>query len=51
MLEFCKTVGPNLDNYEAEGAWPSLLDDFVTWKQEKIAGDKTVQDERMDEDK
>ncbi|KAF9030782.1 Cullin binding-domain-containing protein [Panaeolus papilionaceus] len=35
MLEFCETVTPNLDNYEADGAWPTLLDDFVAWKQAK----------------
>ncbi|KAL1733074.1 Cullin binding-domain-containing protein [Schizophyllum commune] len=29
MLEFCETVSPNLDNYEADGAWPTLLDEFV----------------------
>jgi DCN1-like protein 4/5 len=50
MLEFCKTVGPNLDNYEAEGAWPSLLDDFVSWKQEQTGDNKIVQAEKMDED-
>ncbi|PPR03541.1 hypothetical protein CVT24_007026 [Panaeolus cyanescens] len=35
MLEFCETVNPNLDNYEADGAWPTLLDDFVAWKHAK----------------
>ncbi|THH23151.1 hypothetical protein EUX98_g8026 [Antrodiella citrinella] len=29
MLEFCRTVSPNLDNYDADGAWPTLLDDFM----------------------
>jgi len=33
--EFCHTVDPSLDNYEADGAWPSLLDDFVTWAKSK----------------
>ncbi|EIW85460.1 DUF298-domain-containing protein [Coniophora puteana RWD-64-598 SS2] len=32
MLEFCRTVDPSLDNYEADGAWPTVLDDFVAWK-------------------
>jgi len=32
MLEFCRTISPNLDNYDADGAWPTLLDDFVSGK-------------------
>lgn len=32
MLEFCETMSPNLDGYEADGAWPTLLDDFVASK-------------------
>jgi len=32
MLEFCRTIGPNLQDYEADGAWPTLLDDFVSSK-------------------
>ena len=48
MLEFCDSVSPNLTNYEGDGvstsaipdrlskllfqAWPTLLDDFVSWK-------------------
>lgn len=35
MLEFCETVTPNLDNYEADGAWPTLLDEFASWKKGK----------------
>jgi len=35
MLEFCQTVKPSLEDYEADGAWPTLLDDFVTWKKSK----------------
>nr|GAT53712.1 predicted protein [Mycena chlorophos] len=35
MLEFCTTVKPTLEDYEADGAWPTLLDDFVAWKKEK----------------
>jgi len=35
MLEFCETVKPSLEDYEADGAWPTLLDDFVTWKKSK----------------
>ncbi|KAF8919255.1 Cullin binding-domain-containing protein [Mucidula mucida] len=32
MLEFCETMNPNLDGYEADGAWPTLLDEFVAHK-------------------
>jgi len=32
MLEFCQTIDPNLQDYEADGAWPTLLDDFVSSK-------------------
>jgi len=32
MLEFCETVNPNLSDYESDGAWPTLLDNFVQWK-------------------
>ncbi|CDO68877.1 hypothetical protein BN946_scf185000.g20 [Trametes cinnabarina] len=31
-LEFCRTVHPDLSNYETDGAWPTMLDDFVAWK-------------------
>ncbi|KAJ7349120.1 potentiating neddylation domain-containing protein [Mycena albidolilacea] len=36
MLEFCRTVEPSLQDYEADGAWPTLLDDFVAWKKAKL---------------
>jgi DCN1-like protein 4/5 len=31
-LEFCKTMDSSLDNYNADDAWPTMLDDFYTWK-------------------
>ncbi|KLO18819.1 DUF298-domain-containing protein [Schizopora paradoxa] len=34
--EFCRTVKPNLEGYDSDGAWPTLLDDFVTWKKAKL---------------
>lgn len=37
-LEFCKTVQSDLSGHnEEEAAWPSILDDFIEWKKEKIA--------------
>ncbi|KAI6042987.1 Cullin binding-domain-containing protein [Pisolithus marmoratus] len=38
VYEFCRTINPNLDNYEDDAAWPTLLDDFVSWKRGKSAG-------------
>ncbi|KAF8968407.1 Cullin binding-domain-containing protein [Flammula alnicola] len=38
MLEFCETIKPTLQDYEADGsAWPTLLDDFVIWKKSHTA--------------
>jgi len=41
MLEFCQTVNPTLEDYEADGAWPTLLDDFVSWKKSKMGDGDT----------
>jgi len=32
MLEFCRDTLPDLSNFEADGAWPTIIDDFVRWK-------------------
>jgi len=37
MLEFCQTIDPNLQDYEADEAWPTLLDDFVSSKKNQDA--------------
>ncbi|XP_014501415.1 DCN1-like protein 1 [Vigna radiata var. radiata] len=34
LLEFAKTVGSNLSDYDAEGAWPYLIDEFVEYLNE-----------------
>ncbi|KAK9266600.1 hypothetical protein L1049_027338 [Liquidambar formosana] len=34
LLEFARTVDPMLSNYDAEGAWPYLIDEFVEYLNE-----------------
>ncbi|KAJ6350521.1 hypothetical protein OIU78_006644 [Salix suchowensis] len=34
LLEFARTVDPTLSNYDAEGAWPYLIDEFVEYLNE-----------------
>ncbi|EJF62622.1 Cullin binding-domain-containing protein [Dichomitus squalens] len=44
VLEFSRTIQPDLSNYEADGAWPTLLDDFAAWKKAKVGdGDVNVE--------
>lgn len=31
LLEFIKTIDPQLSNYDAEGAWPYLIDEFAEY--------------------
>jgi len=35
FLEFCKTIEPDLSNYDENGSWPVMLDEFVSWYREK----------------
>ncbi|XP_007496529.2 DCN1-like protein 4 isoform X1 [Monodelphis domestica] len=35
VLEFSRTINLDLSNYDEDGAWPVLLDEFVEWYKEK----------------
>jgi len=35
MLQFMREVDADCSNYQDDGAWPVLLDDYVEWYQEK----------------
>ncbi|KAI0736811.1 hypothetical protein C8Q72DRAFT_801681 [Fomitopsis betulina] len=42
MLEFCRAVQADLSNYDPDGAWPTMLDDFVSWKNNKYSANTVV---------
>eukprot|EP01071_Lankesteria_metandrocarpae_P007201 Lankesteria_metandrocarpae@DN4612_c1_g1_i1.p2 len=35
LLDFARVVKPDLSDYDAQGAWPVMIDDFVEWRQKK----------------
>lgn len=39
-LEFAREVKPDLSDFDADGAWPGVLDDFVTYLKEPKDGKK-----------
>eukprot|EP01087_Luapelamoeba_hula_P007652 TRINITY_DN1869_c0_g1_i1.p1 TRINITY_DN1869_c0_g1~~TRINITY_DN1869_c0_g1_i1.p1 ORF type:complete len:266 (+),score=60.10 TRINITY_DN1869_c0_g1_i1:154-951(+) len=39
LLEFCKAIQPDFSNYDENGAWPCILDEWVSWVKEKKSDD------------
>jgi hypothetical protein len=39
FLQFTRTVDLDLKNYDDDGAWPVLLDEYVEWRRESAMAD------------
>ena len=39
ILQFCREVKADLSNFNDDGAWPLLLDDYVEFQREKDGGE------------
>ncbi|GMR32313.1 hypothetical protein PMAYCL1PPCAC_02508 [Pristionchus mayeri] len=40
LFDFATSIKPDLSNYDEEGAWPVVLDNFVNWARSRHNGEK-----------
>lgn len=44
VLEFSRSVSADLSNYDEDGAWPVLLDEFVDWYRKNVLANQSIND-------